>query len=84
MKKLAQVGVLCKMFNIQPEELIKQSKTVYQWQGIFYEVTGFKSRTAPASHYTTVEYAGKKWSLRELGNKSQIMKNYKLGIYKTK
>lgn len=77
MRKLAQVGVLCQMFNIEPEELTKHSKTVYEWQGIIFEVVGSKSKTAPASHYTTVEYAGKKWSLRELGEKSQIIKKMK-------
>lgn len=74
MKKVAQVGVLCQMFNIEPEELTKHSKTVYEWRGIYFEVVGYNSKTAPASHYTTVEYAKKKWSIRELGDKSQIIK----------
>lgn len=74
MKKLAQVGVLCSMLNCKPEDLIRHRKTVYQWRSIYYEVVGSKSKTAPASHYTTISWGGKAWSVRELGDKSEIMK----------
>lgn len=77
MKKLAQVGVLCSVLGCEPEELTKHSTTVYEWRGIMYEVTGKNKKTAPASHYATIEWAGKEWGLRELGEKSQIIKNMK-------
>lgn len=74
MKKLAQVGVLCELLNCEPDELIKHRKTVYQWRSIYFEVVGSKSKTAPPSHYTTFNWGGKDWSVRELGNKSKIRK----------
>ena len=77
MNKLAQVGVLCQLLNCEPEEITRYSPTVYQWKGIYYEITGYKSKTAPASHYLTINYAGKKWSVRELGDKAAIIKKMK-------
>lgn len=77
MKKLAQVGVLCDLLGCEPEELTKHSTTVLEWRGIFYEVTGKNKKTAPASHYTTVTWAQKQWCVRELGDKSQIIKSMK-------
>lgn len=82
MKKLAQVGVLCSLFNCSPEELTKHSKTVYSWMGITYEVVGSKSLTAPHSHYSKYYWGGKTWYFRELGEKSQIIKNLKEAIKK--
>ena len=74
MKKLAQVGVLCELLNCKPDELIKYSTTVYKWRSIYFEVVGSKSKTAPVSHYTSIKWGSKNWSVRELGNKSKIIK----------
>lgn len=77
MKKIAQVGLLCSILNCEAEEITKISTTVYQWRGITYEVTGKNKITAPASHYSFIEWANKTWALRELGEKSQIIKQMK-------
>ena len=74
MKKLAQVGVLCELLNCKTNELKKYKTTVYEWRGIYFEVVGSKSKTAPASHYTPIKWGGKIWSVRELGEKSEIYK----------
>lgn len=77
MRKIAQVGVLCSLFNCQPDELIRHSKTVYTWRGVTYEVVGEKSRTAPASHYIQVPWGKRRWLFRELGSQSNIIKTLK-------
>ena len=66
------MGVLCHLLGCKPEDIFKHTKTVYKWKSILYEVVGSKQKTAPASHYTTIFYAGKNWSVRELGEKSVI------------
>ncbi len=78
MKKLAQVGFLCFFLGCEPEELTKHSKTVYEWRGILYEVTG-KNKTAPDSHYSKYFWGNQYWFIRELGNKSEIYKQIKGG-----
>lgn len=75
--KLAQIGVLCFFLGTDTNEIIKHTKTVYEWEGILYEVTGSKSKTAPASHYVTIPYGGIEWKIRELGNKSELYKQIK-------
>lgn len=78
MKKIAQAGVLCQLLNCEPSELTKHNKTVYEWRNIIFEVVGSKSKTAPASHYTTIKYGRYDWSIRELGKKSKIVKELNL------
>lgn len=77
MNRLSQIGVLCHLLGCKPEDIIKYSKTVYKWKSVLYEVVGSKQKTAPASHYTTILWAGKNWSIRELGDKSVITKKIK-------
>jgi hypothetical protein len=77
MSLLGKVGVLCDLTGGSPEEIIKHTPNVYEWRGVYYEITGYKSKTAPASHYSTYTYMGKQWSVRELGEKSLLLKQLK-------
>jgi len=75
MRTTPQARVLCSMLNCSQTELIKYNKNVYSWRGIYFEIVGYKSKTAPASHYTTIKTGKRKWSIRELGSKSKLLKN---------
>lgn len=72
-----QIKILSKIIGCDCSEITQFSQTVYGWKGVYYEVVGAKSKTAPASHYASFTYGGKLWSFRELGEKSKIMKQLK-------
>ena len=77
MRKTIQIRVLCTLLNCDASELTKYSKNVYEWRGVYFEVTGSKSMTAPASHYSIIMEGNTTLAVRELGDKSKIMKELK-------
>lgn len=77
MKKVSQIGLLCHLYNCEPEEITRHAPGIYEWRGIMYEVRGRTKTTAPNDHYIFVQWAGKMWALRELGSQSKIIKSMK-------
>jgi hypothetical protein len=70
--------ILQSLLGCKESEIEQVSKDVLKWGEVYYELVGAKSKTAPASHYTTITFRGKRWSFRELGNKSAIRKSMKI------
>lgn len=77
MRYTPQHQVLSELLGEDWKDINKIQKGVYEWRGIYYEVVGYTKITAPHSHYVYMNRNKKKWALRELGNKSQIMKDIK-------
>ena len=73
MKKLKGSYILKLITHGESEEIVDHKKNVYEWRGVFFEVVEYEKKTAPASHYATIKHEGKKWSIRELGDKSKLL-----------
>ena len=71
--KMPGAYVLKKLTNCELKEIKAYKNDVYEWRGVFFEVVGYDKKTAPASHYTTIKAWDEKWSVRELGDKSQLL-----------
>ena len=72
-KKLKGSYILKLITNGDIKEIKEYKNNVYEWRGVFFEVVKYDKKTAPASHYTTIKHEGKKWSIRELGDKSKLL-----------
>lgn len=58
------------------------TKSVYEWNGIIYEVLGVnqvKEKKILPTHYAPVKFEKREWRIREVGNKSKLYKEIKNG-----
>lgn len=74
---MTEVEILCELLNCLPEDIETIKKGVYRWKSVTYELVHNEDKTAPSSHYTRFVIDDTTWAIRELGQKSSIIKNQK-------
>lgn len=77
-KRIPQWRLVSKL--VGSEDIIMHSKSVYEWNGIIYEVLGVnqvKKKKILPTHYAPVKFEGRNWRIREVGEKSKLYKKIK-------
>lgn len=69
-----QIIVLGKFLSAKKQEIIKHRPTVYEWEGILFEIAGETTKTVGKDHYVKIKIGKKEWYIRELGKQSKIYK----------